>query len=302
MVSGNTYFRSLDAYHRPFDSTPAFQVQAIRYLLGRREEDGLYATHPPREALVARLRTLARGNEIEVQDVLWEALGERVAGAGPASKASRLEGLVSDSQNVHDGALNRGVKEIAKELVARFPLADRERGRFPKTAREKLQARAGWGAGVETTLGFIEKSLGRFGIDAGLTEILYGVFRWILAQREHREELLRRLNEELADAAGLCSTGCMARLVNVLQGFTDDPALTLSVGQDPRKEVTKELMEWLTDGDEAVRESVLEGTDAWKDAVLLRAESPAQILEWERAFGEDARPEWEAAVQSFLGA
>ncbi len=55
-----------------------------------------------------------------------------------------------------------------------------------------------------------------------LTQLFAAVYNFII-QSPHRPELMRRLGEEMNDAVGLCVTGHICRLVNVLQGFTDDP-------------------------------------------------------------------------------
>lgn len=53
-----------------------------------------------------------------------------------------------------------------------------------------------------------------------LAHILLLVWTY-LSQHDHREEMEKRLLEELSEMAGTCSSGFAARLVNVLSGFAD---------------------------------------------------------------------------------
>lgn len=54
-----------------------------------------------------------------------------------------------------------------------------------------------------------------------LSHILVKLWSWIHLQHQHVNELTNRLEEELLDMSGTCSTGYITRLVNVLSGFSD---------------------------------------------------------------------------------
>ena len=52
-----------------------------------------------------------------------------------------------------------------------------------------------------------------------------------MARPPHREELVRRLAEELAEGAGSCEAGKVGRLINSLRGFVDVGSHNLGVGE-----------------------------------------------------------------------
>ena len=74
-------------------------------------------------------------------------------------------------------------------------------------------------------LNSIKSSLGRFQLDrsmysdVGKTQTLFVKVWNIINQHEHKDELTKRLFEELIDMNGTCSTGHTSRLANVFSGF-----------------------------------------------------------------------------------
>lgn len=54
-----------------------------------------------------------------------------------------------------------------------------------------------------------------------LSHVLVKVWSWIKHNDEYESECMKRLEEELVDMSGTCSTGYITRLVNVLSGFSD---------------------------------------------------------------------------------
>ena len=74
-------------------------------------------------------------------------------------------------------------------------------------------------------LNSIKSSLGRFQLDRSVYSNVprtqtYFIKVWnIINQHEHKEELIKRLFEELIDMNGTCSTGHTSRLVNIFSGF-----------------------------------------------------------------------------------
>ena len=74
-------------------------------------------------------------------------------------------------------------------------------------------------------LNAIKSSLGRFQLDRTMysdvprTQILFVKIWNIINQHENKDELIKRLFEELIDMNGTCSTGHTSRLVNIFSGF-----------------------------------------------------------------------------------
>ena len=57
--------------------------------------------------------------------------------------------------------------------------------------------------------------------NSSLTNILVKVWSYIMGNTKHKEEMTKRLLEELEDMSGTCSTGYATRLVNSISGFGD---------------------------------------------------------------------------------
>ena len=80
----------------------------------------------------------------------------------------------------------------------------------------------------------IQLSLNRIAIDrslyhnTSLTTILTKIWFYIDNNTENREELLKRLFEELEEMAGTCSSGFIMRLLNTLSGFEEELTLKIS--------------------------------------------------------------------------
>jgi len=63
-----------------------------------------------------------------------------------------------------------------------------------------------------------------------IADVLNAVWKFIFTS-QHKTELLNRLKEEFEESKESCSTGVLARLVNVLQGFTNDPDLIIKISK-----------------------------------------------------------------------
>lgn len=66
-----------------------------------------------------------------------------------------------------------------------------------------------------------------------LTQLFASIYNYII-RSDDREELIKRLHEEMDDSINLCLTGHVCRLVNVLRGFAD-VAATEMTGYDYQK-------------------------------------------------------------------
>ena len=60
-----------------------------------------------------------------------------------------------------------------------------------------------------------------------LSGVLIKIWSYIL-EHKYKEELTKRLIQELSDSAGTCSSGYLSRLVNVLSGYDDNFRIRIS--------------------------------------------------------------------------
>ena len=67
----------------------------------------------------------------------------------------------------------------------------------------------------------------KFECDVNLCDILIMIWVKIKVSKD-KEELEKRLIEEMEDMNGLCATGHLSRLINILSGFFDDMSIKIS--------------------------------------------------------------------------
>ena len=96
---------------------------------------------------------------------------------------------------------------------------------------------------------------------------LYVIFRrmvWFVAHHQHRQELQKRLIEELVEMQGTCVSGHLNRIFNCLIGFEDILQISL---EDNYKFKLRELLDQNATGDEELLDSIImaEWTDATKE-------------------------------------
>jgi hypothetical protein len=96
-------------------------------------------------------------------------------------------------------------------------------------------------------LNAIKSSLGRFQLDRTMysdvprTQTLFVKVWTIINNHEHKDELTKRLFEELIDMNGTCSTGHTSRLVNIFSGFELNGEL-IRLNIDCKSEMTEVTM------------------------------------------------------------
>ena len=91
---------------------------------------------------------------------------------------------------------------------------------------------------------------------------LYNVFSnlWVFITRhKQQDELKTRLLEELNEMHSYCSTGHLSRLINVIQGYTEDPKLCIKISEQSQiKAVVSVILEKiLSNAPEDVMDSMI---------------------------------------------
>lgn len=125
--------------------------------------------------------------------------------------------LYQDGQNVHNRHLNQYTKAKAKALAAKFPPT----GCFDYEVLERMQINAGDREKVYQALFRIMTDEATFNMDLNLATVFGSLTAMIQAQPDEnvREQLNRRLVEELIEMSDQCATGHLSRLINVCSGF-----------------------------------------------------------------------------------
>jgi hypothetical protein len=318
----NTIYRALDTYNRPSGYTLIQCIQSIGVLLEHKDFRRVYRNYPLVEEVQELLNNLllqarAENDEQcirEINDIRWredlvlEGLNIALIQQNPelfrnnlprrAKKEKfTLEAIVSDKQNVHNTAINNNVKDIVKNLCTDYPSKGNH---LMNSIRIKLSTRKSWNPTNYETLEYIYKSTGTFGIGYSLKDILYSLYLWVISHKgEQRDELLQRLNEELTDMYNMWSTGHMARLVNVLQGYTTNERyiLGIDIPKEIKKQIFNNLSYSLKNASESVMDGIVEKTPEYLEYINKVVQD--NRTEWIEQFGEEYTEYIDKCVQGF---
>lgn len=273
----NQLNRALDIYNIPDNISFMKQLQSIRYLYNAHDK---YRHLPKKEDLKNRIHNLAveiyaahtnRQNEQVLHELMDTALEMGVS--LPVAEEQRelfrqynvpvkdvfsLKTITQDRQNVHHTLINKNIKELVQKITTEYPPHEGLWGFI----QPELERHAKW---VQTN----RQSLNFIGKNPTLKQPALSIFIYISQQTaELREQLFQRLNEELNDMRGTCTTGHLSRLINVIQGLTTEYKLEI----DPEKEIKKYVYDALTkllrDAPEHIQEGVVDCTDAYKEYML----------------------------------
>ena len=157
--------------------------------------------------------------------------------------------VYNDSQNVHNTEINKSVLRAAKYLYSLYQhkIPKRTSHVAPNrdicyTSIKKRLSKITSTSLVENSIKYIKKNIATFGQDITLEDTFLSLWLWIY-KHKYREELEKRLVEELRATQGFCTTGHLARLINVVQGFTDDENLQIKISlKDQAKSVVRTFL------------------------------------------------------------
>lgn len=139
----------------------------------------------------------------------------------------RSKTVYSDPQNVHDTNINRSVLQAAFNLI-KHNISD---GFDSDDVISQLSTDNISSDKINHVLQRIEIDTSLFSYENS-TFTLYDVFSSLwkyINKHQYKKELFLRLLDEINEMDGYCSTGHLSRLVNVIQGFTEDDNLQIRV-------------------------------------------------------------------------
>jgi hypothetical protein len=218
----------------------------------------------------------------------------------PIAKATPA--VYKDKQNVHNTTINQTVLRASKELISRY-------GHIFNISVDTIHQNQGtqshkdmclWNIQqafisnhinqaeiIEESFKYIKNAVGTFGIDISLQDVLLCLFMWIQDQPS-KNDIELRLLEELKEMKGMCSTGHLARLINVMQGFTDDEKLCIRIHEKEQYKyavetyLTKELQNCTN---EEVLDGMTEETDVFKKFIHTKIKE--KLLDWMKEYGDE---------------
>jgi len=186
--------------------------------------------------------------------------------------------VYEDTQNVHNSVVNENVKKVAVNINKKAL----EYGSLPNWVSVKKQILELFGSSTKLNkvLDRIKRDNATYGIGLNLETIFLSIWVWINKHKDV-DELLIRLYQEFLEMSGYCSTGHLSRLINVIQGFTDDEELAIRISQVDRcKSVVKHYLNKILGEDEKMALQMLDKTDEFQN--FIREKISIKNVEWEK--------------------
>ena len=218
----------------------------------------------------------------------------------PIPSTAPKKTVYSDSQNVHNSKINQTVitsletlynmyrNQINLEGVSKLENEDFKNICIDNIGSVILQNHPVKKDMIDKSMTYIKTSIATFGKNnLTLKDSLIAVWLWITEHKD-KEELEIRLLEELKEMHGMCTTGHVARLINVIQGFTDDDKLCIKISEADQCNAV--IRKYLTDqlskcSDEKVLEGMVDGSQDY--VKFLRRKVADKLLSWQKEYGKD---------------
>jgi hypothetical protein len=182
-------------------------------------------------------------NNAGLQEVLYEQIRElETRQRNILNNHNRKNTVYTDTQNVHNNMINESVINISKKIhdnpsiisrLINIELEIQENYKDYEVNKEKILS----------SLERINNDSAVFKDGITINEIFNKITNYI-SNSSYRKELIQRLAEELVDMNGLCSTGHLSRLINVIQGFPDTPE-DLKIKINPKDEIYASIQSYL---------------------------------------------------------
>jgi len=214
-----------------------------------------------------------------------------------------IKTVYNDSQNVHNSTINQSVLKIAKNLYLKYGkqiknredvLMDDIRSLMIQIFPEDLEI-------ILESFSYLNENFSTFGIDITLQQVFICLWLWI-SEDNYREELQKRLLEELKEMKGQCTTGHLARLINVIQGFTEDEKMLIKISNvDQINSVVRQyLNKCLIDcKDEKVIEGLIDHNDSF--IVFIKSKIRDKLSYWVVDYGKEILLCIPDIVNNFVG-
>lgn len=180
-------------------------------------------------------------NNLELQEVLYQQIRELETRERNIINNQAMKNTVyNDTQNVHNSMINESVINISKILP------ENNNNRTINIEMELENNYKDYEMNKEKILSSLERindDSAVFSEGVTIKDTFNKITNYIVSS-PYKKELLQRLAEELVDMNGLCSTGHLSRLINVIQGFPDTPE-ELKIKMNPKDEIYASIQSYL---------------------------------------------------------
>ena len=142
--------------------------------------------------------------------------------------------VYGDSQSVHNKTLSESTRNAAKYLCDNYPLGLDGKKKIEHYERVRMNLIQKFGDNFEPIIDRIYIDNAHFNIGYTVDEVLMSLLKWTEKEQEinkqfSAKDFLNRMREEFIEMENYCSSGILARLINTLQGFTDDESLHIKI-------------------------------------------------------------------------
>lgn len=177
--------------------------------------------------------------EAQVQHVLIDQYRRLERRAYNAMK--HKTSVYDDPQNVHNHRINQSVIDSVQTMMEKdLPtpsthiLVEKEIQKYyPHYEQHKNK--------ITNSIHRIQSDPSKFKGGATIAQVFDKIVG-VISTSPHKEELWKRMGEELVEMNHLCATGHLSRIVNVVQGFGDD----FQIKMDPQDEIYANLSNYIT--------------------------------------------------------
>ena len=207
-------------------------------------------------------------------------------------KKQNIKTVYQDSQNVHNSSINSSALKVMENLTKMyFPMINMDDKKLLLQNIEDILIGKynGDSSHIKDGINYIRKSISTFGTEGTtLLDIFLCVWFWIIDNKKYKEDLENRLIEELKDMKNLCTTGHFTRLINVIQGYTEDEKLCLKISNSEQyKSVIQSYLNFEISSckDEEIVDGILECKPEYIS--FVKEKIIQKIIQWKKNYGKE---------------
>lgn len=206
----------------------------------------------------------------------------------------KVNTIYKDTQNVHSGNINDSVKKSCVKLMEWYR-SNINNVSFEEIKKEVFKENII----IKNVLERIETDISTFNIGFTLKDIFVSLYNWII-KNTNKEELLKILMYEMNEMHGYCATGHLSRLINVLQGFSEDFVINISNYDQCNAVVSNYLNKKLSECEDY---DIIEGMTTKGDKYIQFIQNciSNKKEEWKNDYGDEFILNIDKVVNKFIG-
>ena len=295
--SNDTICRALDFYNFQRDEDARNILLSFRYLLQYRDKTKWKC--PSKNQIIDAIRSFGRKKYVEnkledVHEVLDILLTYSPSHAKEFRKlldnplVLKTQGPVgtiyADNQSVHNTDLNESVKNASLALCERYKPIYANLDNYRLQVTEKIR---GWIGDVSWTSKIFQDVAVFCNGKITLEKVLFSLVMWIEEQDTTSSDILKRFKTEMVEGYIYCATGRLARMINVMQGYTLDSSLQTKISD---KEQAKTVVYTFLDKmlqlcDDEILDGLMDGSEPFRKHITSICDD--KMDSWQKEYGKD---------------